>query len=355
MTAKKIDVTEGLSKEVEYKLRIFDEKLAEKAQIGGVKELTDLLNRNRLPNDKRIGESRTKQIVEILKRLVSEDTNGTVKIKVTKNGYYYSEAESRKPVTYRLFRDFIHRDEENLLFMAKSFFDMFPGTALNENYSVAVDKILKTKSSRGEIKKLKDLNLIEVGGNNIDRGIQWVKDLIEAMIEKKAVKIEYKKDNEEKAKTKVLSPYILKKHESKWFLVAYDHTSKYDQKTNVFTLSKIQAVYNSDSRFVDDAYFSAKDYFNYSIGIWHSHIDKPVKVQIQVIDKVLFPTLKNEPIHHTQKIISEDQGTIEIQVYYTPELEKLVLKYGAAIKILSPTKLADWAKETFKKAFELYS
>ena len=353
-TTKKKEVWEGLSKEIEHKLRVFDDKLAEGSKIAGIPGLTELLNFNRLLGTNPITDHMSKVIVKKLKELVDDDTDGKIKIKTSKSGYYYAEAKSRKPVAYRLFKDFIHREEENLLFMAKSFFEQFP-SALSRSYTMAVDKILKTRSYRGQINRLENINLIEIGENKIDKGIYWVEKIVDAMIEKKAIRIEYKKNISEKAKRKILSPYILKKHESKWYLVAYDHTSKYNPKTNVFTLSKIEDFSISNEIFIDDAYFSAKDYFYYSIGIWHSHINKPIKVQIKVLDKSIWPSFINEPIHHTQKIIAEQETIIEIHVYHTPELEKLILKYGATIKILSPSTLVEWTKETFKKAFDLYS
>jgi predicted DNA-binding transcriptional regulator YafY len=354
MNPGKKEVWDGLSHEIIHKLRVVDNKLAEGAIIAGKKGLTELLNKMRLPGAKTIGVKMSDNIISKLKELVEEESNGTVQIKYSKTGYYYSEAKSRKPVAYRLFKDFIHREEENLLFMAKSFFEQFP-SALSQSYTMAVDKILKTRSYRGQINRLENINLIEIGENKIDKGIMWVEDIVDAMIEKKAIRIEYKKNISEKAKRKILSPYILKKHESKWYLVAYDHTSKYDPKTNVFALCKIEDFSISDVNFIDDAYFSAKDYFYHSIGIWHSHINKPIKVQIQVLDKSIWPSFTNEPIHHTQKIIAEQETIIEIHVYHTPELEKLILKYGATIKILSPSTLVEWTKETFKKAFDLYS
>jgi len=355
MSAKnKKDAPEGLSKELEHKLRIIDEKLAEKAETGGTEKIRQLLNRNRLPGHRNISESRTKQIIRELRILVNYDTNGEIAIKRTKYGLYYANANSTKPVNYRLFRDYLNREEENLLLMAKSFFDQFP-KQLKSDYSLAVDKILNTRSYRGQINRLEKINLIEIGGNDFDKGLNWVQHIVNAMIEKKAIRIEYKKNIREKAKRKILSPYILKKYESKWYLVAYDHLSKYNPKTNVFALCKIEDFSISDVNFIDDAYFSAKDYFKYSIGIWHYHNVKPAKVKIQVIDKELWNKCIDDPIHHTQKVISDIESILEILVYHTPELEKLILKYGPSIKILSPSTLVEWTKETFKKAFDLYS
>ncbi|MFN6244198.1 MAG: helix-turn-helix transcriptional regulator [Bacteroidota bacterium] len=353
-TTKKKEVWEGLSKEIEHKLRVFDDKLAEGSKIAGIPGLTELLNFNRLLGTNPITDHMSKVIVKKLKELVDDDTDGKIKIKTSKSGYYYAEAKSRKPVAYRLFKDFIHREEENLLFMAKSFFEQFP-SALSRSYTMAVDKILKTRSYRGQINRLENINLIEIGENKIDKGIYWVEKIVDAMIEKKAIRIEYKKNISEKAKRKILSPYILKKHESKWYLVAYDHTSKYNPKTNVFTLSKIEDFSISNEIFIDDAYFSAKDYFKYSIGIWHYHNYKPVKVKIQVIDKEQWIKCIDNPIHHTQKVISDKESIIEIHVYDSPELEKLILKYGPNIKVLAPSTLVEKTKETFKKALDLYS
>lgn len=340
---------DGFSKEVENKLRVFDEALSEGIKIESRSHLRDFLNRNRLKNESSITESRAAQIVKILKDLVKEDTNGEVKIKTSRHGgYYYTKPR------YRYFKDFVYRHEENLLLMANNLFEMFPGTALHENFGFVVDKIFKTKSRKGEI-KFKNLNLIEISGTSIDKGIKWINDIIEAMIEKKAIKIEYKNDIKIKPKTKVLSPYILKQHESKWYLVAFDHTSNYSKKTNVFTLSKIEALYTTEITFKEDPYFSAKDYFKYSIGIWHRHENDPIKVRIEVLDNDTFLRLKNDPIHKTQVTISEADKLLEIEVYDTPELEKLILKYGPLIKIISPDSLVQKIKIIYEKLFTLYN
>jgi predicted DNA-binding transcriptional regulator YafY len=353
-TTKKKEVWEGLSKEIEHKLRVFDDKLAEGSKIAGIPGLTELLNLNRLQGTRPITDYMSKIIVRKLKDLVDEETDGKIDIKNSKSGYYYAEAKSRKPATYRLFKDHLLRDEENLLFMAKNFFEQFP-SALSQSYTLAVKKILKTRSYRGQINRLENINLIEIGENKIDNGINWVKDIVDAMIEKKAIRIEYKKNISEKAKRKILSPYILKKYESKWYLVAYDHTSKYNPKTNIFALCKIEDFSISNEIFIDDAYFSAKDYFKYSIGIWHYHNYEPVKVKIQIIDKEQWIKCIDNPIHHTQKVISDKMSIIEIHVYDSPELEKLILKYGPNIKVLAPSTLVEKTKETFKKALDLYS
>jgi predicted DNA-binding transcriptional regulator YafY len=107
-------------------------------------------------------------------------------------------------------------------------------------------------------------------------------------------------------------------------------------------------------KFKNDPDFSAEDYFKYTIGILHSHLDKPIKTEIQITSNHLFESWKEMPIHGSQIILDESKKIIRIETYKTNELFSLLLRHGASIKVLSPNSLAKELKAKLLQNFKQY-
>jgi hypothetical protein len=331
----------------ENRLRFIDEKLSEGAYLAGVKELTSIININRCKNERTIGMVRTKQLMRELKDLVKEKG---VDIKFSKAGGFRYSVHG-----FRFFQDSVTESDKDLLLIANSLFSIFSGTGMHERFGYVVNNILRSKNRKGPIEGISHVKLIDTGGGVHDPGIKWLQPIVRSIMDVDlAIEVKYKK-TEFETKIKILSPYIVKQHEGRWYMVAYDHTSTRNPKTNVFALAKIQSVEFSNKNFYFDPNFSSDDYFNYSIGIWHSHINSPIKVRFKALTSYLFNTLTQVPIHKTQKIISRTQMIFQIEVYDTPELVTILLKNGANLKVISPVSLISRLKDEFKKAADLYS
>ena len=331
----------------ENKLRLIDEKLAEGAFLAGVEELTKIINANRGRNERPIGDERTKQLIRELKDLVAEKG---IEIKFSKSGGYRYSVQR-----YRYYQDSVTENEKNLLLIANSMFSIFSGTGMHESFGYVVNKILKKQNRRGEIKDISELKLIDIGGTPKDEGIKWLQQIVNSRMDYDfALEVIYQK-SEKESKKKILSPYIIKQFESKWYMVAYDHTSSREPKTNVFSLSKIKSIELSNRKFHIDSNFSVEDYFKYSIGIWHSHINKPITVQFKTVKPGLFTILTKSPLHRSQIIASQKEEILQIEVYNTPELLRLLLKCGSEIKVLSPDNLVEELKNELTKAASLYN
>jgi hypothetical protein len=74
------------------------------------------------------------------------------------------------------------------------------------------------------------------------------------------------------------------------------------------------------------------------------------------IDKDNAPYVITKPLHHTQKLLSEDEtGKIfSIRVILNFELERELLGFGAKMRILGPRILVKQIKAQFWKALEGY-
>jgi predicted DNA-binding transcriptional regulator YafY len=328
------------------KLKIIDSLLADGIDIHGPEDLKNHINRNLPRGERGIRKDQANKLLRELRNLVKErgiaieQPNNTI-------GYKYSEPG------FRYFQDVVGEDEKTLLLVANSLFNIFSGSGLSSEFSFVVNKILKKRSRSGEIKDIENFNPISLGPAQKDPGAVWLPRLISAMKENECLDIAYFKEGEGETK-RVLSPYILKQYANSWYLVAYDHYTPYKNKTKVFKLSRIKEIVFSGTKFKIDPEFSANDYFKFTIGIYHSHENKPIKINIQVISTEDFEKLKESPLHPTQITLSEKEKIIEIETYKTHELFSLILRYGPSIKIISPTLLKEEIKEKIKQTLSYY-
>jgi len=319
------------------KLKIMDDLLAEGAYIPSPDVFVKLVNQNLPQGERRIRKDALNKLIKQLRDLIKNKRMALIYSQG--GGYRYLRSD------FRYFDDRISENERNLLLIANSLFSVFPGSGMNEQFSVAVNKILKQQSRKGEVLEMENFSPICLGPMQKDSGAVWLPKIVESMMNGKyGLDVEYFKQKEGVTK-RVLSPYIIKQYASSWYLVAYDHFTDQTEKTKVFKLSRIVKIEESNSKFIHDPDFSVENYFKYTIGILHSHAEKPIKTKIQVISDNYFETWKDSPLHPSQLIIDDMSRIIEIETYKTSELYSLLLRYGSSIKVISPKEVINEIKK----------
>ena len=179
--------------------------------------------------------------------------------------------------------------------------------------------------------------------------------MLDAIIKNDCLEVNYT-NAQEKTSNLTLSPYVIKQFDLKWYLVAHDTTKGKEYKTKVYALDSINSIEFTNKPYVRDEQFNADQYFKYSIGVWHFHNQDPIEVELEFNDPTMFQDILNNPIHHSQKCIIQNQYhlIISIKVYESIELLYKIRKYGSATKILSPSSLADTIKNDAKGVIRLY-
>lgn len=293
-----------------------------------------------------IGEDMLSKNIKALNQLAEEDG---VKIRFTASkGYHYTEQG------YRVFEDFISDEEKKLFAIATSVFSIFNGTPLQEKFSNTVKKVLAETAS-GTLQQLAQQVIAFGSGQSYD-GAKWITPLLNAIIEERSLLMEYKSIRYDQSKKKTISPYLLKQYQDRWYLVAYDHHSSQEQKTLVFSLNGIRSLTDATDPYFTDPDFSPKDYFNYSIGVWHWHDQPPEKIVLEFNNYI--EMVQHTPLHHSQQSSRSKDGKkleVEIEVYPSPELEMLIKSYGEYVKVIKPAWLADKINDAAKRVRDLYS
>ena len=127
-------------------------------------------------------------------------------------------------------------------------------------------------------------------------------------------------------------------------MVAYDHESTHENKELVFALHNIESLRISNKKYIQSA-LNIKDYFNYSLGVWHEHNSKPINVKLEFYKyKEMMKTVK---VHHSQKTYTDavtNNLIVEFTVYQNPELDELILGFSDKAKVLEPVELVERIK-----------
>jgi predicted DNA-binding transcriptional regulator YafY len=174
-------------------------------------------------------------------------------------------------------------------------------------------------------------------------GQEYIEPIINAILERNAIEIEYQKAGQE-IDIKIISPYVLKQVWQHWYLIGFDHLKT--SLTKNYSLDKILSVKVSKAPYYVDDKFDASQFFKYSYGIYHNYDDKPEKIKLaftepyinQIMNYPLSP-YQNHSLSKDKKIL-----TVHLELYESYEIVSEILKYGASVKVLAPKSLANKIK-----------
>lgn len=329
------------------RLEIIDQLISKNKGIKSREGLLKLVN-SKLAED--ISVFTLDKDLKDLKELIARSTDKVELKKSHGDGYYYTQDN------YSYFRNSVTEEDRNLLMLAYSVFNIFNGSSLPGKFGNLINKVLADSLTREREENLK-LNEFIQFESRFQYSNKWIIIILENIQEKKSLKIFYQKFGETDEKEKIVCPYFLKQYRNKWYMIAYDCNSTRPHKVNVFALEAIMDIKPSGKEYFLDPTFNPEHYFQYTLGIWHWHDRDPIKVQLEFNNANFFNTIKANPLHHSQKIISEENNeklVIEIEVYNSPELQMMIKSYGNEVIVLSPLELIKEITESAKKVVKLY-
>ena len=168
-------------------------------------------------------------------------------------------------------------------------------------------------------------------------GIHYLDILYKAILEKRVLLIEYKSFKAKKANFITFHPSWLKEFKNRWFLFGI----KGEVILNL-ALDRILSIEIAEKlEYKPTPIGSIDDYFKDIIGVSVSPNVRAEKVKLWV-DAENAPYLETKPIHHSQIITERNKdGSIllEIKVQLNFELEREILGFGPAMRVLAPGKL----------------
>ncbi|MCB0667296.1 MAG: WYL domain-containing protein [Saprospiraceae bacterium] len=166
-----------------------------------------------------------------------------------------------------------------------------------------------------------------------EMGLRWLDVLFGYIINKSVVRISYKPFKED-PRTIIVSPYLLKEYNNRWFLLGLDHSM---HKLQIYSLDRIHHADKFLERFIPNTVLDPKTYFNDLIGVTRYEGRRRLKIQFQV-EKNASPYIRTKPIHESQELLQEtdEYDLYNITVIPNVELESRFLSYGNWLTVVSP-------------------
>ncbi|KAB2810001.1 helix-turn-helix transcriptional regulator [Phaeocystidibacter luteus] len=183
-------------------------------------------------------------------------------------------------------------------------------------------------------------------------GLEFLDILISSTLERTVLNIEYQSFKHEKPISLVMSPWLLKQFNNRWFLFGFNHETA--RMVNL-GLDRLIKVSPSTKNFVTDSGIYWEEYFEDVVGV--TVLDNiPVDRVILKVSNTLWPYIKSKPIHGSQKVLEEKQSytLLELHIKFNYEFKSLILSHMSQIEILEPTALRDTIGEEVKKLFYNY-
>lgn len=197
-------------------------------------------------------------------------------------------------------------------------------------------------------------NCIQFESNHLLKGIGHVNPLYQAILNKRALLVEYKSFKARVSQQHICYPYLLKEYRNRWFLIAQPKKGGQLMTMALDRIIEFQEL--TKEKYVEYEGVDFDTYFNEMIGVTRTEKDRTHKV-VLFVQKEHAPYLLTKPLHHTQQLVSENENGIyiHIEVILNFELEREIMGFGEFVKVLSPRLLANRIRQRLQKTLNSYN
>ena len=176
-------------------------------------------------------------------------------------------------------------------------------------------------------------------------------EVLFAIRERRMIEIEYEHyRNCNEIRKHTISPHLLKESQHRWYIVGYNEGGE----LRVYALERVQSVkYLEHRKFKPRPMEKIKQQFSESFGVWADGNQQAEDVVIKY-DRLDGSFVKSLPLHHTQRVIeeNEDSITIGLKLRITNDFVMALLSRSRSIEIIKPHSLRQRMYETLLGAIE---
>lgn len=181
----------------------------------------------------------------------------------------------------------------------------------------------------------KQENMIGFEQNPYLRGLNLLPGIIDATTNHQAVRITYRNyKNSDEEYAVVVHPWYVKQYNNRWFLMAYNAEAG---RISNYALDRIQNFHVEEGvAYIPNTEVDFDHYFDDVFGVTIPPPDvKKILVLLQ-FSKKQYPYIVSKPLHHSQKIVDEENCILSVEVRPTYEFTQMILSFGFDVKVLAP-------------------
>ena len=184
------------------------------------------------------------------------------------------------------------------------------------------------------------------------RGLEFLSELIDCAINHQPLNLLYRTYNG-KETTVVIHPYHVKQYNNRWFLFGLEQTPFGDRIANR-PLDRIVKFSLANVPFIPNTTIDFTTYFDDVVGVSIPEDCVGKETVVLKFDPKRFPYAVSKPIHHSQKILSEEDCILQIEVRPNKELESVIFSYFPHVEVLAPASLREEFKEKIENNLKKY-
>lgn len=184
------------------------------------------------------------------------------------------------------------------------------------------------------------------------KGLKLLNPIYNYILKRQPIVVRYKPYNTDEM-TMVFHPYLLKEFRNRWFMIG---CADEDLTLFNFALDRIVSIEPAiDVEYKENPQFDKETFYDDVVGVSKNLNHRPMKVVFWASKKES-NYIKTKPIHHSQKVIKEDENgtTFSIKVVVNYELYSIFSSYTGGIKIISPKFMARLMKQNLENTLALY-
>ena len=216
-----------------------------------------------------------------------------------------------------------------------------------------LEEVISSLELRFGIKANRD-KVVSFEQNDQLKGIEFLSDLIDAIINHQPLKMTYRpyKGDEQ---TMVIHPHYMKQYNTRWFLFGLEDHGEYGMSPVNKALDRIVKFSIANVRFVENDQIDYETYFDDIVGVTHDRKHPDVEHVVLKFAKERFPYVVSKPIHQSQQVVNAEDGTLSIDVRINRELEQNIFSFGQQVEVLSPEWFRNQIVEKYKEIVKIYS
>lgn len=184
------------------------------------------------------------------------------------------------------------------------------------------------------------------------RGLEFLSELIDSAINHQPLNLLYRTYNGKETNI-VIHPYHVKQYNNRWFLFGLEQTPIGDRIANR-ALDRIVKFSKANVPFVPNTSIDFTTRFDDVVGVTIPDDDVQKETVVLKFEPDRFPYVVSKPIHHSQKVLSEEDCTLQIEVRPNKELESVIFSYFPHVEVLEPATLREQFKEKISKNLKKY-
>lgn len=322
------------NKHAAIRYKIIDKMLTNTSKPYPNKE--DILDKLRSELKDSISERTLQEDLSAMRFDQGLDYNAPIRYSRRYGGYYYEDPQ------YSIAKLPISSDDRDALDMAGLILKQYDSLPIFNEFANVVTKIQTVLDGvvTNSIEERRQMIQFEESPNY--KGLDLIQPLLRAVEQQVRIDFTYHSFSGDPKRHKHLEPLLLKEWRQMWYVIG---RFKEDdaKKSYAFALDRIKDLDVKESETFTFPYdFNARAHYAHAYGIYRMDAT-PERVVLRVYDNAVQGYMRNNPLHSSQRVIKEDNGSMDIElvVYPTKDLEGDILRFCPEIEVLSPVSLRE--------------